>query len=41
MNVDYQHKEQKPKPDAPLFESTWLALFFLLRREWLQYRNQS
>jgi hypothetical protein len=24
----------KSKKEAPLFASTWMALFFLLRREW-------
>jgi hypothetical protein len=41
MNADYQKKMQKPKPRAPLFESTWLALFLILRHEWLQHRNQT
>ncbi|MFC1720221.1 hypothetical protein ACFL00_03670 [Pseudomonadota bacterium] len=40
MNADYQHKVHKPRPNAPLFESTWLALFLLLRHQWLQYRDQ-
>jgi hypothetical protein len=41
MNADYQRKVRKPKPAPPLFESIWLALFFVLRHEWLQYRNQN
>jgi len=40
MNANPEHKVRKPKPRAPLFESTWLALFLLLRHEWLQLRNQ-
>jgi len=40
MNANNPLKERKPKPAAPLFESTWLALFLVLRQEWLAYRNQ-
>jgi hypothetical protein len=40
MNADNPVKELKPKPAAPLFESTWVALFLVLKQEWLQYRNQ-
>jgi hypothetical protein len=39
MSTDCQHKVHKPNPNPPLFESIWLALFFVLRHEWLQYRN--
>jgi len=41
MNADHKHKVRKPKPNPPLFGSIWLALFFVLRHEWLHYRNQA
>jgi len=41
MNADYQRKIRKPESRAPLFESTWLALFLALRQEWLKSRTQA
>lgn len=35
--------EPKPKTrrrgDTPLFSSTWVALFLVLRRQWMQTRS--
>jgi hypothetical protein len=41
MTTENQRKVSKPRPRAPLFESVWLALFLVLRQEWLQLRNPS
>lgn len=41
MNADYQTKALPKKIRAPLFESPWVALFLVLKNEWLIYRNQT
>lgn len=39
MNTHSQAVIPKPRHDAPLFASPWLALFFLLRRERTESRK--
>ena len=41
MDTDYQVKKKRIEERAPLFESIWLALFFMLRQEYLQARGGS
>jgi len=36
MNAEQKIKQRTQKPRAPLFNSPWLALFLILRHEWLQ-----
>ncbi|MFC1696664.1 hypothetical protein ACFL1C_11215 [Pseudomonadota bacterium] len=38
MKTSYQDKIQNTKPRTPMFESTWVALFLLLREELMQPR---
>lgn len=39
MNTHSQAVMPKHRKDAPLFASPWMALYFLLRRELSQPRN--
>lgn len=39
MNTQTQAVMPKARKDAPLFASTWVALYVLLRRELTQPRN--
>jgi len=39
MNTNYQVEMQESKPRVPLFASTWVALFFVLRHEFSQSRS--
>ncbi len=41
MNVNEQLETQKTKARAPLFASTWVALFFVLRHEFTQARART
>lgn len=40
MNTHSQALLMKGKREAPLFASTWVALFVLLRREWSTARAE-
>jgi len=39
MNMNYPEKTPKAKARTPMFESTWVALFFVLRQELMQSRQ--
>jgi hypothetical protein len=39
VNTSAQAVAMKSKRDMPLFESPWVALFLLLRREWTTPRT--
>lgn len=39
MNIHTQQDNKSKKTEAPLFASPWLALFFVLRREFAQPRQ--
>ncbi len=38
MKMSYQDKIQNTKPRTPMFGSTWVAIFLLLREELMQPR---
>jgi len=40
MNTQVQATTMKSRREAPLFASTWVALFLLLRREWSLPRSE-
>lgn len=40
MNAHSQAVVLKGKKEVPLFASTWMALFILLRREWSTPRTE-
>ena len=38
MNAEQKNRKHKHKPRVPLYKSPWLALFLVLRHEWLSLR---
>jgi hypothetical protein len=38
MNAERPIKKHKRKSRVPMYQSTWVALFLLLRHEWLSLR---
>lgn len=40
MNKHHLPRKKEPPKRAPLFASPWVALFLLIRNEWLPTRSQ-
>jgi hypothetical protein len=38
MNAEKPIKKHRRKPAIPMYKSPWVALFLLLRHEWLSLR---
>lgn len=41
MSARYQVERKKPKARIPLFSSSWVALYFVLRHEFTQSRARA